>query len=254
MLPLERRKWLEQQIIIDKKIDIDDVSRKLNVSAMTIRRDLNELESEGKLVRTHGGAVIGESLTKEMSYSSKKNKNKLQKQSIALKALSLIKENSTILLDSGTTTIELAMLLKDRKDLTIVTNDIKIGNELLNSSVKVLITGGVLQQEVGSLYGYIAQQFLDRIHVDLLFLGAHAIDLNYGVTAPTFEKAAIKQMMIKSAARTLVLADFSKFEKKAFANVCTLEKIDGIITDSRFDLPLRSNYEEKTSLFIGGEK
>lgn len=254
MLPLQRRNWLEQQIIINKTIDIDDVSRRLNVSAMTIRRDLNELEKEGKLIRTHGGAVIGKTLTQEVAYSSKMNKNKLEKQSIALKALSLVKKNSTILLDSGTTTLELASLLQEREDVTIVTNDIKIGNELLNSPVKVIITGGELQRDVGSLYGSIAQQFFKGVHADLLFLGAHAIDLNIGITAPTFEKAAVKQMMIKAAAQTWVLADFSKFENKAFSSVCSMEEIKGIITDNNLASSLINTYREKTSLLIGGER
>ncbi|WP_370458066.1 DeoR/GlpR family DNA-binding transcription regulator [Thalassobacillus sp. CUG 92003] len=244
---------MERQVLLNKKVDIEEISHQLNVSQMTIRRDLKELESEGKVIRTHGGAISPKSLTEEMSYSSKKSQHNAQKKALAKQAVTLIEEGSTIILDSGTTTLELAKLLKLRSDLTVVTNDIKIANELLDSPLKVIVTGGELQKGVGALYGSATQQMLNVIHADIFFLGAHAIDKDNGVTAPTFEKSLIKQMMIKAAERTWLLADHSKFDNKAFANVCALSQLEGLITDDQIEGEILRDYESKISIWVGGD-
>jgi DeoR/GlpR family transcriptional regulator of sugar metabolism len=253
-MPIERRKWIEEQLILNKKLDIEEVSNKLNVSSMTIRRDLTELEKKGKAIRTHGGAISVDSITEETPYSSKVTKNNAEKKMIAKNALTLIQDNSTIILDSGTTTFELAKLLKDRDDLIIVTNDIKIANELLESPNKVIVTGGELQQGVGALYGTSTQNMLSVIHADIFFLGAHAMNLKGGVMAPTFEKALIKQLMIKAAEKTWVLADSSKFNRKAFSTVCDLDEVEGVITDSSTKPSNIIEYTVKTQILFGGNK
>lgn len=161
MLPNERRRWIELEIINQGKVDIEKLAKQLNVSTMTIRRDLAKLEEEGKIVRTHGGAIYPKALVQETPYLAKKGKNIRQKKAIARKALEFIPESANIILDSGTTTMEVAKLLKGREDLTIITNDIKIAAELTESKLKVIVTGGELQNRVGTLYGWPTQE-LDR--------------------------------------------------------------------------------------------
>lgn len=248
MLPLERRIWLEKQILKNNKIDIDEISKKLNVSPMTIRRDLKILEQEGKVIRTHGGAVSSRAFATELPYSSKEIHNIEEKKEIALKALSLVEENFIVILDSGTTTFELAKLLKDRNDLTIITNDIKIAVELIESDNKVIVTGGEMQKDVGALFGPTTQEMLKMIHADIFFMGAHAIDIESGVTAPTFEKSIIKQLMINAAKETWLLADHSKFNKLAFSKVCDLNELEGIIVDSNLDATIAEDYKNKITL------
>ncbi|WP_096190374.1 DeoR/GlpR family DNA-binding transcription regulator [Evansella halocellulosilytica] len=254
MLPLERRNWIEKYIQEHGKVDIESASKALRVSPMTIRRDLTELENDQKVIRTHGGAISPKSLTEEVPYSSKESRNILQKRSIALKAVNLVKDHSTIILDSGTTTLELARLLKEKEGLTIVTNDINIANELMNSSNKVIVTGGEMQQGIGAIFGTATQEMLKIIHADLFFLGAHAIDYESGVTAPTFEKSVTKQMMTNSSNETWLLADNSKFDKRAFSKVCLLSEIDGIITDYDIADSIKSAYKSKVEVLIGGEQ
>lgn len=215
---------------------------------MTIRRDLDTLEKQGKLIRIHGGAISVDSLTQEAPYTAKESKNSYEKRQVAAKALPLIVDSSTIILDSGTTTMELAKLLKNRQDLKIITNDIMIAYELLDSSASVIVTGGELQREVGALFGPTAQSVLDNLHVDICFLGAHAIDLEQGITAPTFEKAIIKQKMIKAAERTWILSDNSKFNKSAYSKVCDLSKIQGIVTDDRIQPSMIKEYSRKVKI------
>lgn len=253
MLPLERRKWIEDQILINGKIDIESSSKQLNVSSMTIRRDLKELENEKKVIRTHGGAVSPESLITEVPYSSKKGQNINEKKTIALRAKSIIKPESTIILDSGTTTLELAKLLKGRNDLTIVTNDIKIAGELMSSLNKVIVTGGEMQKDIGALFGAATQHILKVIHADVFFLGAHAVDISRGVTSPTFDKSLIKQLMIDASKETWLLADYSKFGKKAFSNVCSLTDLDGVVTDSNLESSINNQIESSIPVLYGGE-
>src|SRR5699024_11179795 len=119
--------------------------------------------------------------------------------------------NCTIILDSGTTTLEVAKLLNLRDDLTIVTNDIQIANMLLHSSNRVIVSGGKMQNFVGNLYGTVSQNLFKEINADIFLMGAHALDLVKGITAPSLDISATKQIMKKSSNETWVLADFSKF-------------------------------------------
>ncbi|MFS0645289.1 DeoR/GlpR family DNA-binding transcription regulator [Siminovitchia sp. 179-K 8D1 HS] len=254
MLLLERRNWIEAQIRANGKVDIEKLAKELNVSSMTIRRDLAELEKTGKAIRTHGGAISPDSLIREVPYSSKENRNMKQKKMIAKSALSLIPKNANIILDSGTTTLELAKLLKTRNDLTVITNDIKIAVELMNSELNVMVAGGELQNHVGALSGWPTQEFFKNIHVDLFFMGVHAIDLEAGITSPSFEKSLIKKLMMGAAASTWALIDSSKFNKISFSAVCPVTSIEGIITDDDLDAGVRATYEETTVInFSGGE-
>ena len=231
MLPKERRDLILELLKENEKIEIEQLAEKLNVSAMTIRRDLTYLEDEEMVIRTHGGAVLNKPLIVETSFQVKEGKQHLEKMLIAKKALAFIEDHSTILLDSGTTTLEIAKLIKDKKDLTVVTNDIKIAAELMDSEIKVIVAGGELQNSVGALFGPVTEQILRNIHVDLCFLGTHAVHLKAGITATTFEKAFAKRLMIEAAEATWLVADSSKFQQKSLTKVCDLKRIVGIITD-----------------------
>lgn len=231
MVPKERRDLILDLLKENEKIEIEQLAEKLSVSAMTIRRDLNHLENEEMVIRTHGGAVLNKPLIVETSFQVKEGKQHFEKMLIAKKALTMIEDQSTILLDSGTTTLEIAKLIKDKKNLTVVTNDIKIAAELMDSEVRVIVAGGELQNSVGALFGPVTEQILRNLHVDLCFLGTHAVHLKAGITATTFEKALAKKLMIESAETTWLVADSSKFEQKSLTKVCDLTRIDGIITD-----------------------
>ncbi|SHG26420.1 DeoR/GlpR family DNA-binding transcription regulator [Ornithinibacillus halophilus] len=244
MQPNKRREWILQLLKDNGKVEIDELARELDVSTMTIRRDLDQLEEDGQVIRIHGGAVLPKPLITETPFITKESKRMDQKRAIANKAISYIKDGQTILLDSGTTTLELARLLKQRENLTIITNDIKIAAELLDSQLRVIVTGGELQNDVGALFGPQTHQLLKDIHVDLFFLGAHAIDLKAGVTSPTFEKSLVKQLMIQSAENTWLLADSSKIQQKAFSKVCDLKEINGFITDNEISIDTKKELSE----------
>ena len=230
-MPNHRRNQIIEELTKNEKVEIDDLASKFQVSAMTIRRDLAHLEEQEKIVRTTGGAILKKNLVSESSIYVKDEKFKAQKRKIALKAIQMINDGTTILLDSGTTTFEIAQLLKHFNNITVITNDIRIAASLLDTNVRVIVTGGELQNSVGALFGPLTEHMLQEIHVDLFFLGAHAVDTRLGVMAPTYEKASIKQKMIMAAKKTWLVADSSKFSERAFTKVCQLNELTGIVTD-----------------------
>ncbi|WP_246516477.1 DeoR/GlpR family DNA-binding transcription regulator [Salicibibacter cibarius] len=229
----DRKEHIAKLIQEYDKVDITDLTHHFQVSTMTVRRDLNALEKEGKIIRTHGGAVAAPQLREETAYQLKENVHLAEKKAIALEAVSKVADHSTIMLDSGTTTLALARWLKGREGLRVVTNDVLIAAELINSPVEVIVTGGELQHEVGAMFGSHTQNILQSVYVDQCFLGAHSIDSEGKVRTPSIEKANIKQLMIEAANETWLLADHSKFDHKTFAHVCHLEELEGIITDEQ---------------------
>ncbi|RJS61937.1 DeoR/GlpR family DNA-binding transcription regulator [Bacillus sp. PK3_68] len=250
MSSYERKKSILEQLHIYGKVEITELSEALSVSPMTIRRDLDLLEKQKKLIRTHGGAVLPQALINEQSFASKAGSAVEEKKQIALEAVSLVKPNMTVLLDSGTTTLEIARLLKNNVPATVITNDIQIAAELMDSHLEVIIIGGRLQNDVGALFGSLAENTLRNMHVDLFFMGAHAIHSAFGITAPTLEKAAVKQEMIKTAEKVVLVADSSKFHQKAFSKVCDLDFVTTVITDRYISEEIRKSYEEYVDIVI----
>lgn len=244
MQPSQRRDVVMEQINRNGKVEIEALSRKLQVSPMTIRRDLAQLEEEGNVIRIHGGAILSKPLINETPFSTKESQKREQKMQIAKKALPFIKDGQTILLDSGTTTLEIARLLKTKENISVITNDIKIAAELVDSKLKVIVTGGELQNDVGALYGPITHRLLQNIHVNTFFLGAHAVDITAGVTSPTFEKSLIKQLMIDVAESTWIVTDSSKMNQKAFSKVCSLSELTGLITEDDISNEIKAAFSD----------
>lgn len=249
MLQAERRHKILKQLHTDGTVYIEQLSSMFTVSPMTIRRDLASLEEEGKLIRSHGGAVLPETLTQEVPYQTKLTSYTAEKEQIAKKAVERIPDNARVLLDSGTTNLEIAKLLKTRDDLLIVTNDAKISMELLHSDCQVISTGGELQKDVGAFIGAHVQEFLRKIKVDIAFIGANAVHLTEGISTPTLEKSYIKKLMLKSASSHWVVADHSKFSKRSFAHVCDLDEVNGIITDEYVDEETRNKLKKVTNVY-----
>lgn len=253
MQPNERKTFILNELHETGKVEIDALAAALNVSTMTIRRDLTLLEEAGEVIRTHGGAILGRALVQESSFVEKGQVQYKEKRMIATEAVKLIKDHSVILLDSGTTTIEIAKQLKSKSGLTVITNDIHIAQVLMDTNCEVMMTGGVLQGETGTLLGPLVEQTIRDIHVDQLFLGAHGIDITSGITAPTHEKASIKQTMIAAADRTWLVADTSKLRQKSFTKVCGFEKLTGMITDEHMNETERKQYEKKLTIIFAKE-
>lgn len=236
MLPIDRRNIIVEYLEQHGSAKVEELALKFNVTPMTIRRDLQYLEDNQIASRTFGGAVLKSGLTGEVPYKNKVISHKDEKKKIAAYAALLVQNGQIVFLDSGTTNIEIAKLLKYKQDLTIVTTDIKIAGLIaFSTNFKVLCSGGLIQNSTGTCLGSRTVEFLKGINVDIGFIGTSSATIEKGLSTPTFEKADVKRQAIKSAKKSILVTDSSKFGKESFAKVCNLNEFDLIITDKDLD-------------------
>lgn len=236
MLQTERMENILCYLKQNKFATVDELSRKMEVSAMTIRRDLNSLCEKGYIERCHGGAQMPQELTLETDYNVKKERNQAEKHRIAEKAVELIKENDTVYLDSGTTTYEIARLLCEFSGkLSVVTNDLNIALLLSNTSVDVTITGGNVQKKTQSIMGRASEEFLKQFRFSKAFLGGTSVDCEFNLFSPSYEKSFLKRMILGLSARSYLVVDSSKFYSQAMCLVESFGAFTGVITDKNFD-------------------
>lgn len=230
MLAMERRAKIESLIKTRGSVQVEDLAQELNVSAMTIRRDLIKLQNEDKIKRCHGGAITKQ----EITYADKRISHKQEKESIAKICCHLISEGDTIFLDAGTTTYEIANLIKDIPEILIVTNDLEIARLLMDSSVELFICGGHVQKSTGSMFGRHATQMLTDFKFNIGFFGAAAINNDCEVMTPTMEKMWLKRETPKQCEKAYLVVDSSKFGIQAMTKINHLKDYTGIITDKIF--------------------
>ena len=235
MIPAERESYIFGKLKKNGIVKVEEVAEELNVSLMTVRRDLDRLQERGLLYRSHGGAVQREIYPFEQAYDIKKICNIEMKEKIAAKALTLVNDGDTIFLDAGTTTFELSKLLKVKNNITVITNDLIIALELYQSNIQTYLVGGKIQQETGSIIGPKAEEFIDSIKVNISFLGTFGVNSDGYLTTPTFEKSVFKRKIAKCASYSVLLADSSKFNKESFVNIISINDIDAIVTDKHFN-------------------
>lgn len=225
---------------------VQDLCEKLNVSSVTIRKDLNYLESLGLLFRNHGGASKQVRYAYEKNVGEKENINVEAKQAIARAALSLIDENDCIILASGTTMHYLARMLMNFGPLTVLTSSLRVAIELCNNpNINVIQLGGEVRKSSTSIVGSISEGILKQFSCNKLFLGVDGIDLEFGISTSNAAEAHLNQVMIECADKTVVLADSSKLNKKGFGKIASLDEVDYLITDEGIGKEDRSALEER---------
>lgn len=231
----ERLNAIVEKLSGDGSVSVAAVARQLGVSTATIRRDLHHLEQHRLVARTHGGAV-SQGAFYELPLHYRADSHKDEKRRIAAAAAELVTDGASVGLTGGTTTTEVARALVGRRDLTVVTNALNIASELaLRPSVKLVVTGGVVRSASYELVGPFAEATLARIYLDIVFIGVDGISLESGVTTHHEVEAHINRALIDRARRALIVADRSKFGKVAFAQICDLSHVEGVITDSKAD-------------------
>lgn len=233
MLADERRTLILKKLNENRYIQVSDLAEELDVTTVTIRRDLDEMEADGLCIRKRGGAIrVNPGVSLEMPYNIKQHEMVEAKERIAQQALEFIEDGDTIILDAGSTTYALALLLSTKVQIKVVTNDLKIAVKLAeNPKINLICTGGTARTSVYSLQGSLTESFIKDIKVDKTFLGADAIHADGVISNVNLEEIAIKKAMIKAADRTILLADSSKFKKSGFYKVCDMEDIDILISD-----------------------
>jgi len=232
---VERRKKILTILTEHGEVFVDELSAKFNVSEVTIRNDLDQLESKNLLIRARGGALKHEQSVGIDYMISEKNKlNQAEKIKIGKAAANLITESETIILDSGTTTLEIAKNLGEIKSLNVITNAINIVNQLIpNQGVNIIVPGGTLRKKSHSLVGPIAEKNLKNLSVDKAFIGVDGLDPEHGAFTPNIEEASLNQIMIEIAKEVILVADSSKFKRRSLAFICPPNKIDMIVTDDK---------------------
>ncbi len=210
---------------------VDDLCEELGVSPATVRRDLEALEQAGRIRRVHGGAVSVESRLDEPLFDDKTSIAARQKRSIAECALREIATGDTLYLDGGSTVLELARLLTERTDLTVVTNSLRAAVELSGAGPQLILVGGELRRRSQTVVGSLTRLLLDQIHVDKAFMGTIGLSIEEGVTTTDPNEAYTKERVLAHAGRVYLLADSSKMEKVSFSQAGTLDQIDVLIAD-----------------------
>lgn len=229
----ERRREILTQLKMKKKLLVSELCAQYNVSQATIRTDLNALEKEGLLKRTHGGAILNSAAAFELTSFQKEQKNIEEKIRIARFAAEQVHDNEIIALDTGTTTYCLAELLSEKKGLTVVTTDIRIAALLENNpEITVILAGGLLRKGFSCTIGSIANSILSSLTVDTAFLAANAVSFDGQLCTPDIEQAQVKKSMIRMASRRILLCDSSKFGTSSFSAFASLRDMDLTITDT----------------------
>jgi DeoR/GlpR family transcriptional regulator of sugar metabolism len=237
---IERQSLIVEIVNREGSIQISDICHKFDVSDMTARRDLNELDRRGLIRRIHGGAITNYGRSYEPPFQTRSTKNQEAKHAIGNKAAELIYDGDSIALDVGTTTLEIVKGLVGKHNLTIITSSLQIANLIvktlsLETDARLIITGGIVRPRELSMIGSIAERAFEEFHVDKAFIGIGGINIEAGLTEYNMEDAQTKKMLIKTARENIIVADGSKMGGTTFAKVAPLDSIDKIVTDRSAD-------------------
>ncbi|OMF21640.1 hypothetical protein BK133_28000 [Paenibacillus sp. FSL H8-0548] len=244
MLASERHKLILLELEERGNISVKELKAKLEVSLDTVRRDLEYLEKIDKIRRVHGGAVAIEDTATNQTFMRRKVTFLERKQELASCAMSFVRENMALSLNAGTTNIEVAKQLAQQFErLTIITNSIKVAEALASKrNFTVIMPGGVLNHDEFSLYGNSFELEIAKFNIDAAFIAINAISLDKGLTDFRQGEIEIINAMINNASYKIVVADSSKFETVSYINICGLDQIDAIVTDTALDQSLLERY------------
>lgn len=232
MLNEERRRAILEILDREGRVLVLELAKRFETSQVTIRKDLEALHAHGQIHRTHGGALPArEGALEDPTLREKEKLHHQEKLRIAEAAARMVQEGQVVILDSGTTTTEIARALRNFRNLTIVTNAVNIAAELSGSAVEVILTGGTLRKNSFSLVGPIAEETLHRLHADLLFLGVDGFDVQYGLSTPNLLEAKVNRVMVEIAKRKVAVCDSSKFGRRSLSLIAAPSALDEVITD-----------------------
>ncbi|WP_127959457.1 DeoR/GlpR family DNA-binding transcription regulator [Serratia microhaemolytica] len=233
MIPSERRDFIYRYVHEYQLASIAVLAELMNVSHMTVRRDIRQLEEEGKVISVSGGVRLSDALRQELAYQEKAQLHHRQKRAIGQYAASIVEDGQVIYLDAGTTTFEIARHLAERFNLTVVTNDFSIIEHLMNRpQLSLFHTGGRVDQRNFSCVGSCAAMLLQTLNIDVAFISSSSWDLEHGISTPYEEKVALKQTLLEVARRKVLVSDSSKYGKYGMFRVCHLAALDDIICDA----------------------
>jgi DeoR family transcriptional regulator of aga operon/DeoR family fructose operon transcriptional repressor len=233
----ERQEHIARIVEEHGRARVADLAQQFHVSAVTIRKDLVVLESEDRLLRTHGGAIARDRSRPELSFDIRERLQADEKGRIGSAGAELVQDGESIVMDASTTALSVARHLKGRggwSQLTVITNGLRIASELAgHPGITVLMLGGRVRWEALSVVGQLGDGLFSRINVQKAFLGAAGFTLESGLSDATDEEAQIKRSMVTAAREVIAIVDSTKWERAAFATFCPTDQIDIVLTDER---------------------
>ncbi|MBW3468759.1 DeoR/GlpR family DNA-binding transcription regulator [Arthrospiribacter ruber] len=241
----ERHKYILDKLEKHGFVNVADLSKEMDVTPVTIRKDLKILEDKGLLYRSHGSATPKSPYVNDRPVQEKKLVRTEEKYKIAQEAIRFVEDEDAIIIGSGTTVVSFAQAIPNQMKLTVLTAAMNVTLALIDSpNVEIVQLGGVVRKSSSSVVGHYAEEMLEQFACSKLFLSADGISLDHGLTTSHMMEAHLNAQMIKGVQKTIVLADSSKFGKKGFGKICNLEDIDIIITDPGIPVHYRQKLEE----------
>lgn len=229
---VERQHAIVEWVNAKGKASVRELSRHFGVSEVTIRHDLTFLDEKALLVRSRGAALVNNKLARELTLREKHGEHSALKRKLGQAAAQLIANGERIIVDSGTTTEEVAIALQNHHDLVVMTNGLNIANQLTAAEhVEVMVAGGLLRKKSLSFYGAAAEASLRHLHFDKVVLGVDGFDLKLGLTTHFEAEASLNRLMCKASEQIIVVTDSSKFRRRGFHAICDLKDIDVLVTD-----------------------
>lgn len=243
---VERHRFILERIQRNGTAYVNELSEELNVSSVTIRKDLKLLEEKKLLFRSHGSASVIDPYIKDRSVTLKESMQMEEKMRIAQKAVEMVTPEDSIILASGTTVLQVAKSIQHCERLVVLTSSTNVTLELVKTpNIEIVQLGGIVRRSSTSVVGHYAEEMLKNFACSKLFLGVDGIDMEFGLTTANIEEAHLNQIMIKSAQKTIVVADSTKFGREGFGKICDVDLVDFIITDSGINSAVVEKIEEK---------
>jgi DeoR family transcriptional regulator, aga operon transcriptional repressor len=228
----ERRMQILQIARSTGRVRVNELVGQFSTSAVTIRNDLNELQQRGLVQRSHGGAVLPDKILRELPVLERLKAHSDEKRRIGATAATLINDGETIILDSGTTTLEIARQIKMKQRLHIITNGVNIAAELLDArDAELFIVGGNVRGESASISGRFTEEMLEQFSADKMFLSGAGCDLDFGVSGANLEETMVNRAMLRISREIILVADASKFSKRSMSRITSFSEIDTVISD-----------------------
>lgn len=241
----ERHSIILDLLMQHNSILVTDLAEYLNVSSVTIRKDLTDLEKEKKLYRNHGKAILINPYINDRNVNEKEKFYIEEKRLIGMQAASLITSKDSILIASGTTMHALARCIQTTDKLTVITASLQVAHILSkDKNIDIIQLGGILRHSSLSVVGKYAEAALSDFSCSKLYIGVDGIDLDFGITTTDMMEASLNRVMMQTAQKTIVLADSSKFGRRGFSKIADMEEIDQIITDSKIPTTTAKRIEE----------
>lgn len=243
MLPIARRNKIKEIISEKKSVTVSELAKAFKVTEETIRKDLQQLEEEGFLTRTYGGAYISDGVENDVDINLREHIHVEGKEKIAQMCLKYINSGDSIFLDASTTSLHIASNLRDKR-LTVTTNSIKIMDVLSkNPNVKLIVIGGRIEHPSLSALGRNAESNMHNYFFDAAFISCRALSMPHGITDSNEQQAEIRKIALEHSNHTYLVADYTKFDRTAFTKICDFTKINTCVVDKQLSPEWRNFLE-----------